>query len=97
MLRWDEDSGQDAVGAFQDAGGGGKEFPADVGDAPHQYQPDDAHREGDDQHCRRPDQRGHDDVPCAAGGGEVTFHPCFLLLSADPLLKKSFEKEKRKR
>ena len=60
------------------AGGGGKEFPADVGDAPHQHQPDDAHREGDDQHCRRPDQRGHDDVPCAAGGGEVTFHPCFL-------------------
>jgi len=35
-----EDGGQDAVGALEDAGGGGKEIPADVGDAPDEHQPD---------------------------------------------------------
>ena len=35
-----------------------RKFPADVGDAPDEHQPDDARRQGDDQHRRRPDRRG---------------------------------------
>jgi len=68
----------DAVGLFQHTGGGGKEFPADVGDAPHQHHADDPGNQHHHQHCAGPDQHGHYPVPCPAGGRKAVIHRGFL-------------------
>ena len=76
-----EDGRQDAVRPLEDAGRGGQELPADVGQAPHQHHPDDARHQRHDQNGSGPDSGGEEAVPGPAGGREFRIIHCCCPLS----------------
>ena len=69
-----EDGRQDAVGAFQHAGRGGEEVPADVRHTAHQHHAQDARHQRHHQQGSRPHQHRHHTVPGAAGGRKPVMH-----------------------
>ena len=69
-----QDGRQDAVGAFQHAGGAGQKLPAELGHAPPQHDADDTCHQQDDQHRRHPYRSQHQPVLHPAGRGQITFH-----------------------